>query len=116
MEGDFFAGVPVRDRAESVRWYEALLGSRPAFFPNEREAVWQVGEHHYVYVDERADHAGHAMHTIFVPDLASCLSDIERRGLRPVEVERYENGVSKAVFRDPDGNELGFAGMAAADE
>ena len=115
MEGDLFAGVPVRDRAEAVRWYEALLGSPPAFFPNEREAVWQVGDQRYVYVDVRADHAGHAMNTIFVPDLTSCLADIERRGPRPVEVEKYENGVSKAIFRDPDGNEFGFAGMAAAD-
>jgi catechol 2,3-dioxygenase-like lactoylglutathione lyase family enzyme len=115
MEGDFFAGVPVRDRSASVRWYEVLLGAPPAFFPNAREAVWQVGEHRFLYVDVRADHAGHAMHTIFVPDFAACLSDIEQRGLRPVEVERYENGVSKAIFRDPDGNEFGFAGMAAAD-
>jgi hypothetical protein len=31
-------------------------------------------------------------------------------------MERYENGVSKAIFRDPDGNEFGFAGMSTADE
>jgi catechol 2,3-dioxygenase-like lactoylglutathione lyase family enzyme len=113
MRGDFFAGVPVRDRAGAVRWYEALLGSPPSFFPNDREAVWQVGEQQYVYVDVRADHAGHAMHTVFVDDLAACLADIAGRGIRPTQVDRYENGVSKAIFHDPDGNAFGIAGSTA---
>ena len=110
MDGDFFAGVPVRDREVAVRWYEALLGSAPAFFPNDREAVWQVGDKHFVYVDVRADHAGHAMHTLFVEDLRACLSDVGARGLSPTAIERYENGVGKAIFSDPDGNEFGLAG------
>jgi hypothetical protein len=51
---------------------------------------------------------------LFVPDLQACLAEIASRGIHPEEVERYESGVSKAVFRDPDGNEFGFAGMTTA--
>jgi hypothetical protein len=28
-------------------------------------------------------------------------------------LETYANGVRKATFRDPDGNEIGFGGAAA---
>ena len=114
MEGDFFAGMPVRDRDVAMPWYDALLGAPPAFFPNDREAVWQLGDGRFLYVEVRGDHAGHGMHTVFVPDLAVCLADIAARGLRPAETETYDNGVSKAIFRDPDGNEFGVAGATTA--
>ncbi|GAC1611774.1 MAG: hypothetical protein NVS3B26_27990 [Mycobacteriales bacterium] len=94
----------------ALRWYEALLGPPPAFFPNDRESVWQVGDKLFVYVDVRADHTGHAVHTVFVEDLKACLAEIEGRGLSPTGIERYENGVGKAIFNDPDGNEFGLAG------
>jgi hypothetical protein len=32
------------------------------------------------------------------------------RGLEPDERLTYSNGVRKALYRDPDGNELGFGG------
>ncbi len=35
---------------------------------------------------------------------------IAARGLEPDERETYSNGVRKALYRDPDGNELGFGG------
>lgn len=116
MEGDSFAGVPVRDRAVAVRWHEALLGAAPAFLPNDREAVWFLRDRLLVHVDVRPEAAGHALHTVFVADLGSCLADIAERGIRPDAVERYENGVTKAVFHDPDGDELGSEGRAAAPE
>jgi catechol 2,3-dioxygenase-like lactoylglutathione lyase family enzyme len=52
------------------------------------------------------------MHTLFVDDLDARLSQIAARGLEPADLETYENGVRKAVFRDPDGNEIGFGGAA----
>lgn len=113
MERTLFAGIPVRDRDTSQRWYDALLGSPPAFFPNDREAVWAVGEQRYLYVDVRPEHAGHAMHTLFVEDVGAWLDDIARRGLAPARVEVYEAGTRKAVFLDPDGNEIGIAGPAS---
>ena len=41
---DLFAGVRVRDVRAAREWYERLLGEEPAFFPNEQEAVWALGE------------------------------------------------------------------------
>jgi catechol 2,3-dioxygenase-like lactoylglutathione lyase family enzyme len=112
--GDLFAGVPVRDRAVAMDWYEQLLGAPPAFLPNDAEAVWELAEHRYVYIVVRPAHAGHATHTVFLGDLDARLAEIAARGLEPAESETYDNGVRKAVFRDPDGNEIGFGGASAA--
>ena len=54
---------------------------------------------------------GHAMHTILVDDLDAIVADIALRGIDPAELETYSNGVRKATYRDPDGNEIGFGGM-----
>jgi len=48
-----FAGVPVRDFAAALAWYERLLGGPPSFFPHDTEAVWQLAEHRSVYVVQR---------------------------------------------------------------
>ena len=42
------------------------------------------------------------------------VAEIASRGLEPAERETYSNGVRKATFRDPDGNEIGFGGAPAA--
>jgi hypothetical protein len=34
-------------------------------------------------------------------------------GIQPAERETYSNGVRKAIYRDPDGNEIGFGGVPA---
>ncbi|HKN98638.1 MAG TPA: VOC family protein [Pseudonocardiaceae bacterium] len=113
MTIDLFAGIPVRDRAVATAWYEQLLGAPPAFLPNDAEAVWEVAEHRFVYVKVAPEHAGHAMHTVFLGDFDARLAEIADRGLAPAESETYDNGVRKAVFRDPDGNEIGFGGGPA---
>jgi predicted enzyme related to lactoylglutathione lyase len=107
---DLFAGVPVGDYGRAVAWYEQLLGSAPAFLPNDTEAVWELAEHRYVFIEVRPGHAGHAMHTLFVDDLDERVDAISGRGLEPAERETYENGVRKVTYRDPDGNEIGFGG------
>ena len=56
---------------------------------------------------------GHAMHTVFIDDFDARISQIVGRGLEPAERETYANGVRKATFRDPDGNEIGFGGAPA---
>jgi catechol 2,3-dioxygenase-like lactoylglutathione lyase family enzyme len=106
-----FAGLRVRDFGEARRWYEQLLGE-PTFFPHATEAVWALAEHRSIYVVERAECAGTSVATIFVDDLDAELVAIAARGLEPDEVETYPNGVRKAVFRDPDGNEVGFGGAS----
>jgi len=110
MSIDLFAGIPVRDYTAATAWYERLLGGPASFLPNDTEAVWELAGHRYVYIKECPEHAGHAMHTVFVDDFDTRISQIATRGLEPAEHETYANGVRKATFRDPDGNEIGFGG------
>jgi catechol 2,3-dioxygenase-like lactoylglutathione lyase family enzyme len=109
MSVHLFAGLRVRDFAAARAWYERLLGE-PTFFPHATEAVWTVAEDRSVYIVEAAESAGNGVVTVFVDDLDSHLAAIAARGLRPDETETYANGVRKAVYRDPDGNEVGLGG------
>jgi catechol 2,3-dioxygenase-like lactoylglutathione lyase family enzyme len=111
---DLFAGVPVSDLARARDWYGRLLGSEPAFLPNDVEAVWELAEHRYVYVELLPERAGHAMHTLFVDDLDARVEAMSARGLEPAQRETYGNGVRKITYRDPDGNEIGFGGAPEA--
>ena len=113
MTVDLFAGVPVGDYERAVAWYGRLLGAEPSFLPDEVEAVWEVADHRYLYIEVRPAHAGHAMHTLFVDDLEAG-RDIAERGIEPAEREAYANGVRKVIYRDPDGNEIGFGGGPAS--
>ena len=113
MGADLFAGISVSDFDRALRWYERLLGSPPSFLPNDVEAVWEVDEHRFVYIELRPPHAGHALNTLFVDDLDARVQAIADRGIEPAERETYENGVRKVTYRDPDGNEIGFGGGPA---
>ena len=112
---DLFAGIRVRDYDAAVPWYERLLGGEPAFFPHATEAVWELAEHRYLFVVENRDAPGGGTITIFVADLDALTADIASRGIEPSERETYRNGVRKAIYRDPDGNEIGFGGAPVAD-
>jgi len=107
---DLFAGIPISDYATALKWYEQLLGSPPAFLPNDIEAVWELARHRYIYIEQRPEHAGHGKHTIFVDDLDAVVAQIGARGLNPAQQETYEDGVRKITYLDPDGNEIGFGG------
>jgi hypothetical protein len=109
---DLFAGIPVADYTVALEWYQRLLGSPPAFFPNDTEAVWELAEHRYLYIVqvEQPHHAGHAMHTLFVDDLDALVAQIADQSLDPSKQETYSNGVRKITYRDPDGNEIGLGG------
>lgn len=109
MSLHLFAGLRVRDFQAARLWYQRLLGE-PTFFPHTTEAVWTLADDRSVYVVEHGNGAGHCVVTIFIDDLDAHLSAIAARGLEPDEFETYSNGVRKAVYRDPDGNELGFGG------
>ena len=108
-----FAGLPVADYAAARAWYERLLGE-PSFLPHATEAVWTLAEDRSVYVVQDADRAGMGLVTVFVADLDAQLAEIAARGLTPDRQETYPNDVRKAVFRDPDGNEVGFGGGPVA--
>jgi hypothetical protein len=107
---NLFAGIPVSDYRPALAWYERLLGSEPAFLPNATEAVWELAEHRFLYIDELPERAGHALHTVFVDDLDERVDSISARGIEPASRETYENGVRKVIYRDPDGNEVRFGG------
>ncbi len=88
----------------------ACSGSEPSFLPNDTEAVWGLDDHQWLFIEVRPEHAGHAMHTLFVDDLDARVEAITARGIAPAERETYDNGVRKVIYRDPDGNEIGYGG------
>lgn len=105
-----FAGIHVSEYAPAMNWYTRLFGCEPSFLPNDTEAVWELAEHRSVYVKVQPDDAGHSVVTIFVDDLDERVAGIGGRGIEPAMRETYDNGVRKVVYRDPDGNEIGFGG------
>jgi hypothetical protein len=111
---DSFAGFPVTDYAAAVAWHNRLWGREPAFLPNDIEAVWEVAAHRYAFVKVQPDDAGHAFNLFFLDDLDTFLAGAAGRGVEPAVLETLGNGVRRAVFRDPDGNEVGFGGGPAA--
>ena len=110
MAPSLFAGICVTDYAAALPWYERLLGSEPAFKPHATEAVWELGEHRFVYIVEEPERAGSSVVTLFVEDLEGLVEGIAERGIEPAERETYSNGVRKATYRDADGNEVGIGG------
>lgn len=108
-----FAGIRVSDLAAAQAWYERLLGSEPSFFPNDTEAVWELAENRSLYIERDPDGAGRALHTIIVDDFDALVAGIAERGIEPDELETYSNGVRKAIYRDPEGNEICFGGLPA---
>ena len=104
-----FAGLRVRDFEAARRWYERLFGE-PSFFPHATEAVWTLADDRSVYVVEHAEGTGNSVVTIFTDDLDAHVAAIAARGLEPDERVTYSSGVRKVLYRDPDGNEVGFGG------
>ena len=76
-------GHRLRSGAEVVRTAAGL--SPPTFLPHDTEAVWELAEHRYVYIVQQPEHAGHAMHTIFLDEFDAVVAQIADRGLDPVE-------------------------------
>ncbi len=76
--------------------------------------MWTLAAGRSVYVVEHPDGAGRSVLTIFLGDLDAHVDAIAARGLRPDVEETYGNGARKATYRDPDGNEVAFAGAPTA--
>ena len=107
---DLFAGLRVRDFASARAWYERLLGGPPAFLPHDTEAVWELGEHRFVYIVEDADRAGSWARDPVPRGRRGAGRGHRERGIEPAERETYSNGVRKISYRDADGNEVGIGG------
>jgi hypothetical protein len=105
-----FAGIRVSDYQSARSWYERLLGGEPTFIAHETEAVWEVDEDRHLFIEEDTQNPGGALITIFIDDLEARVAAIAARGIEPAERVTYTNGVRKALYRDADGNEIGFGG------
>lgn len=105
------AGIPVTDLAAAIDWYGRLFGDDEPFIPNDTEAVWDLAEDRSVYVELLPERAGHAMVALYVNDLDARVESAARHGIHPTSTETYDNGVSRVVFRDADGNEFAFGAM-----
>ena len=110
MTLDLFAVTRVSDYDTAVRWYSQLWGAEPSFLPNDVEAVWELAEHRYLYIEAERGRPGGGLLTVFTEDLDEVVQAAAARGIEPDETETYSNGVRKVIFRDPDGNEIGFGG------
>ncbi len=105
----------VSDFAAAKPWYERLLGSEPSFSPHETEAVWELAEHRWLFIVEDTESPGGAIHTVLVDDVDALVAEIGSRGLEPDEIETYSNGVRKTIYRDADGNEIGYSGQPSVE-
>ncbi len=111
MSLHLFAGIAVSDLEAATAWHERLWGAPPSMRPNDTEVVWQLADHGSVFL-RLASGAGHSEVALFIDDPAQLdlrLRGIEKRGISPDLVEAYDNGVRKVTYRDPDGNQIGFA-------
>ena len=118
MEADLFAGIAVSDFSRAVDWYERLLGEPRTFEATDTEYVWTLSEHRSIYVELLPQRAGYAMVTAFFADpndLDRFVKSAAARGIQPETTETYGNGVRKVIYRDPDGNEVGFGGRPVED-
>jgi hypothetical protein len=105
---DLFAELAVTEYAAGLAWYERFLGTPATFEAHATESVWELAEHRYLVVLERPVAAGHGIVTLFLEDYDGWLAAVRERGIEPTTVETYDNGVRKATFHDPDGNEIGL--------
>jgi hypothetical protein len=110
MDVELFAIMSVDDFDGAIAWCERLLGTPSSFTALDTEQVWQVAEPGSIAVHREPEHAGHARVTLFVDDLDGFLSAAAERGITETSRETYGNGVTKALFHDPDGNEIGVGG------
>jgi hypothetical protein len=108
---DLVAGISVTDDPAALAWSGRLLGAPPTFDPDDREAVWQLADHGFVFIERQPAHAGHARPLLFVEDLDAVVAQIASCGLEPATRETDVNGVRKAIDHDPDGNHVEFGGV-----
>ena len=76
--------------------------------PNEIERTWKLTGESWIYVVTDPERAGRALVTVMVDDLDERLAAIRKRGIEPDEIQEISESVRKAVFIDPDGNQIGI--------
>jgi predicted enzyme related to lactoylglutathione lyase len=104
---EMFAGICVSNFNVSLEWYQRLFGCAPSFFPNDREAVWSVGDQRWLYIIVEPQRAGGTIQTIMCNGLEEAITEIAARGIQVSREETPDAGVRKVMYYDPDGNEIG---------
>jgi len=113
---ELFAGIPVADYASMLAWYERLLGTPPEFFPHEREAVWRITVHGWIYVVDDAERAGRGLLTFLVDDLDARVAQMSAHGLPVGLIDVMAEGMRVTTITDPEGNRIQFGQPLAANE
>jgi catechol 2,3-dioxygenase-like lactoylglutathione lyase family enzyme len=103
-----YAGVPVTDMPVSLAWFAVFFG-RPTDEVIGGEALWQISETAWLFVEEHPGRAGNALLTLGVEGLDEILARLAAHGVEHEPVETYGNGVRHVVVLDPDGNSLSLA-------
>ncbi|MFP8884258.1 VOC family protein [Streptomyces mangrovi] len=114
MAVDLFADIRADDCAAALDGDERLLGPRRRSSRARRRPYgnWRSTAR-CSFIERRPEHAGHALHAVFVDDLDALVTGITARGLEPVNRETCPDGARKVTYRDPEGNEIGFGGAPA---
>jgi len=101
-----FAGTPVADFDVSVDWYTALLGRAADIPVTEDEVMWQFTDTSFLYVLRDPERAGRSVVTMSVPDLDAAVAEAAQRGIAGAPIVRVGTAGRKALFTDPDGNQV----------
>jgi predicted enzyme related to lactoylglutathione lyase len=101
-----FAGTPVTDFDVSVDWYTALFGRTADIPVTEDEVMWQFTDTAFLYVLRDPERAGRSVVTVSVPDLDAAVAEAAQRGIAGAPIVRVGTAGRKALFTDPDGNQV----------
>ncbi len=105
-----FAGIPVKDYGKALEWYTRIFGRAPDVVVTEnRESMWQLREHAWVYIVVDTMRAGNALATILVDDIEAQISALSHRGIRGLDMDIAPGLYRKVELSDGDGNRLTFA-------
>jgi len=103
-----FSGVPITDLDTARDWYTRLIGRKPDIPVNETEDMWGLTDTAFLYIVHNPDRAGRSVVTMAVADLEAAVAEAAGRGVRSGPIEQVGTAGRKALFTDPDGNEIAF--------
>lgn len=111
-----FAGLPVRNLDQAIKWYERVLGRAPDARPAPQIADYylasdRVPEHGTLQLRQDESRAGGGLMTINVANIAEIARSLRNLGV-PFETQDFPldaetvGSVTVGTFEDPDGNAI----------
>ena len=102
------ASVAVKDLANAVSWYEALIGRAADSRPMPEVAEWKFDRGGWLQIYQLPERAGGGSVTLAVDDLEAAVAHVTRLG---VDAGNRSSGarVKTLMIVDPDGNHIAFA-------